>query len=227
MLFKEKYFWKAYALTMAQVLSLVILSGVLYLLFQISVSKVYPFMEVIQNIQLTGDVTAFSEQFANNFYLYRGFVVQLFVLMFGSIILLSGVLSLFDYMILNKLKNQNFSASKWLFEWFRYIILGLLLLMILHFLFYNVINNFYLLIALLVIAFIYSYIIILMSFKVNMLYGIKRTVLRSILLLIIYISFIFLAIVLTGLLKWFGALITFLLIIFMLLWSKIYLMKKL
>ena len=212
MLFKEKSFWKAYILTLTQVLLTLLLSTIFYFLFVISIYKVQPFLEVIQNIQITGDVLAFSEQFSNNLYLYNGFVIQLFILLFGSIILISGLLSLFDYLILNQLKNKKFSKREWLFEWFRYSILGLLLLMLLHILLYNIINSFYLLIILSVTAFIYSYIIMLMSFKVNIWYGIKKTLLRAIFLIILYLLFVLLAILLIGLLKWFGMLIAFLLI---------------
>jgi hypothetical protein len=227
MLFKDKSFWKAYALTLAQAMSLILLSLILYLLYDRSMNHVYPFMQVLQNIQSSGNVTAYSNQFVSNLHLYHGFVIQLFALLFGAVILLLGLLSLFDYLILNQLKKHNFDAKEWLYEWFRYSSMGMLLLMLLHILLYNVTNSVYLLIALIITAFIYSYLIILMSFRINIWHSIKKTILRALILFIIYILFVFVLIVLVGLLKGFGALLGFLLVICMLVWSKIFLMEQL
>lgn len=227
MMNKQVNFWKAYLLTLAQVVIFIVLSFLAYLLIVMSMAVVYPFLQIISQIQSTGDVMPFADQFLANEALFTNFLASLIVIALSYTIIVSGILSLFDYLIMNRLKETSFKVKEWLFDWFNYASMALLLLMLVSVFFFAIGNVLWLALFVFVSLLLFCYLIVLMQFKKNLIYAIRKTWARALLLLLYYIILFLIVLLLIGLLKWAGFIIGILLFLFMLLWSKIYLMKKL
>lgn len=214
----NKNFWKAYGLTLLQALLIIILSVAAYLLIYKSTANVYP---LLMDLQEMGQTNTIDNQLLNNLSLYNNFVFYLIAIILSYTLLVAGVLSLFDILIIKQLEHK--TLKDWLFEWFRYSEVSLLFLITIYTLFYNLTNMLYLTILVVLVSFIYCYTLILMQFNLS----IKNTILRALLLFVLYCVLFIISLVLIGLLKWYGFITVFLLFIFLLLWSKIYLMKRL
>lgn len=224
---KDSGYWKAYALTIGQILSFIMLSFLAYFLIVLSMADVYPFLQIISQIQNTGDVTPFAEQFFQNKALFTNFIISLIAITLSYVIIVSGFLSLFDYLIMNQLKKSSFNVMEWLLSWFNHASLSLLLLILISVLFVSVVDYVLLAFFIFVAMLIYCYLIILMQFKKNILYAIRKTWARLLLLLLYYFMLFLITLLLIGWLKWAGFIIGVLFFIYLLLWSKIYLMKRL
>lgn len=226
-IWKKSEFWKAYALTIVQVILVIVLFFIAYLLIVISMAGFNPFLDIISQIQTTGDVMPFADEFLENESLFINFITSLIAVVISFTILISGVLSLFDYLIINQLIKKPFNLKEWIFNWFNYSSMALLLLIVLSALLYNLNNMLLLMILQLISILIFCYLIVLMQFKKNLLYSIRKTIIPTLILLLFYVLLFLIALLLIGFLKWFGFLIGALLFLLLLLLSKIYLMKKL
>lgn len=221
----NKNFWKAYGLTVVQLIVTLLVIFSAYALIILSLSSTYPFMQVLENMQQSGSIDVFADQFIENQHLFSSFLISLIAIVLSYTIILSGVLSLFDYIILNKLQKTNFQIFVWMKEWFRYSSISLLLLILAYILVSFIDNIDILFIALYVLIFVFSYIILIMQSGQNIFYAIRKTIIRSLVIFFIYIV-IFLFSVLLLSLEWIGLLISFLLFSFVVLWSKVYILKK-
>ncbi|GIU69726.1 MAG: hypothetical protein KatS3mg002_0962 [Candidatus Woesearchaeota archaeon] len=226
--FRKKEFWKAYALTILELVVFLLISLAAYILILINMDSVYPFIQILYNInsysELPSDIV---NQFFDNTYLFNQFILFLITIVISYSIIISFILLLFDYLIMNLLLEKTFKIKEWLLHWYKYSSLTLLLLMIVSVLFYAI-NNILLLAFLLIIVFItYCYFIFLIHFGKNFVHLIKKTILRLFVLILCYIFlFVALLMIIYYTNNWIGFLISFLSLAFLLLWSKIYLIKK-
>ncbi len=184
---KRINFLKAYLLTFAQAILFIVLSFFAYLLIVMSMAEVYPFLQIISQIQSTGDVMPFADQFLANEALFTSFLASLIFIALSYTIIVSGVLSLFDYLIMNGLKETSFKLKEWLFGWFNYASMALLLLMLVSVFFFAIGNILWLAVFVFVSLLLFCYLIVLMQFKKNLVYAMRKTWARALLLLTYYI----------------------------------------
>lgn len=224
---KDNGFLKAYALTIVQIILFVVLSFFTYMLIVMSMSSVYPFLQIISQIQNAADISGFVDPFFQNEVLFTNFIASLITIILSYTIIMSGILSFFDYLIINQLKKNTFKFKEWLLDWFNYASMALLLLIIFSVLFYTIENILLLTFLLFFAIIIFCYIVILMQFKKNLIYAIRKTILGALLLLLYYLILFLITLLFIGWFAWFGFLIGFLLFMCLLVWSKVYLLKKL
>lgn len=213
-----KSFWKAYGLTLLQILSVIVISFLALILIAKNMEYVYPFINSLQQMQQTGILT---DDLVDNMPLFESFIMNLIILMLIYMILVAGALSVFDILIRDQLENKEFSWKEWLFEWFRYSSLYMLLLIALYTSFLVINHMIWLGLVLLVLSFAFCYIVLLMHLHLSL----KRTIIRAILLFILYLLFSIVVVILIWLLKVSGVIISILILAFLLLWSKVYLKK--
>lgn len=219
-------FWKAYGLTLLQILLVLVLSFLALILIAKNMEYVYPFISSLQEMQQTGILT---DDLVDNMPLFESFILNLIILMLIYILLAAGVLSVFDILIRDQLtnkENKEFSwrewLLEWLFEWFRYSALYMLLLIALYASFLLINHMIWLGLLLLVLSFAFCYIVLLMNLDLSL----RKTFIRAALLFMLYLLFLVAVIILIWLLKVLGLIISILIFVFLLLWSKVYLMRK-